>query len=717
MGLEKVEEGAQTMNESPKDGVSVIIPSYGGVGRLPQVFHSLAEQTLNPDLIEIIVVLNGPDDGSEKFLLETAAEFKAGTIRWFRSTPVGASAARNLGLQIAERSVITFVDDDDLLEPGYLAAGYAASADGIIGVTHIADRSESGRVDAATSLALRLGSLAGTTTTIGDHPWILGFNACKFLPTEEVRHLRYLPHLKSGEDLVFFAQLLSIGGLKVSVAPEISGCRYLRTLRTHSVSRQIDSFEFNIRQRLQCIQELQSIVVSQEDIPSRVALEQAQTGFIARYLDTNPGERREVAKEVTGEESVDLDWGIVNRGRATGLVFSYCFPPYSDTSAVVAAKAVDEREIVVDVVLNDLSAIRDIDRSTRHLADAWVEESIVIQAPASFSDWSATVAFASEAVTQASQRSSKKYTTMYTRALWVGSHVAGILYKLENPDIVWTAEFSDPLRTGADGELRTGVLGRDETAKKILRIFETRGLKGIDSSRLFDVVEAATLLLSDEVIFTNGNQREVMLSVYDNDFRRAVMRKSQIRPHPIPVSHAYHAVESNFRPAPRTVSIGYFGNFYPNRGMNDVLGGIATLSPADKGKVRLYVFCSNGSQVMDEAGRLGVSENIEVRPFLPYMEFLNAATRFDVLLVNDLQRPNSMPINPFLPSKLSDYRGSGAAVWGIVDQGSALSRQTLDYRTPVGDSSAVRRTLEIIISETTNSDSGATIVKENAQRW
>lgn len=49
-------------------GVSVIIPSYRGRDRIGSCLRSLAAQTLEPDRFEVVVVLNGPPDGTRHVL-------------------------------------------------------------------------------------------------------------------------------------------------------------------------------------------------------------------------------------------------------------------------------------------------------------------------------------------------------------------------------------------------------------------------------------------------------------------------------------------------------------------------------------------------------------------------------------------------------------------------------------------------------------------------
>lgn len=87
--------------------VSVIIPVYNGEKYLVEAIKNVKNQNYQP--LEIIVV----DDGSTDKTAEIAAEFKD-SIRYVYQPNSGPSAARNLGIKIANGDVIAFLDVDDI---------------------------------------------------------------------------------------------------------------------------------------------------------------------------------------------------------------------------------------------------------------------------------------------------------------------------------------------------------------------------------------------------------------------------------------------------------------------------------------------------------------------------------------------------------------------------------------------------------------------------
>lgn len=90
---------------------------------------------------------------------------------------------------------------------------------------------------------------------------------------------------------------------------------------------------------------------------------------------------------------------------------------------------------------------------------------------------------------------------------------------------------------------------------------------------------------------------------------------------------------------------------------------------------------------------LGGTGAVRAHPFVGFLDFLALSTRMDVLLINDAVTKGTFEVNPFLPSKWSDYLGSGRPIWGIVEPGSPLSTQRLDHRTPVNHVTAAMQVL------------------------
>lgn len=91
--------------------VSVIVPIYNVEKYLGECLESLVKQTLEE--IELILVIDGPTDGSEA--IARSYEKKYSNIRIIVQENQGLSGARNTGLRAAKGKYVYFVDSDDYI--------------------------------------------------------------------------------------------------------------------------------------------------------------------------------------------------------------------------------------------------------------------------------------------------------------------------------------------------------------------------------------------------------------------------------------------------------------------------------------------------------------------------------------------------------------------------------------------------------------------------
>ena len=89
--------------------LSVIIPIYNKAEYILGCLNSVVTQTVKD--IEIICVDDGSTDGSA----ELVSEFQKadGRVRLIRQQNLGAGAARNAGIKVAQGEYIAFLDADD----------------------------------------------------------------------------------------------------------------------------------------------------------------------------------------------------------------------------------------------------------------------------------------------------------------------------------------------------------------------------------------------------------------------------------------------------------------------------------------------------------------------------------------------------------------------------------------------------------------------------
>lgn len=97
---------------------SVIIPVYNAEKTIHRCLDSLLGQAENR--AELILINDGSTDQSGQICQEYALQYPCVVL--IDQTNLGASAARNAGLEIARGKYILFVDSDDYVMPGYFDA-------------------------------------------------------------------------------------------------------------------------------------------------------------------------------------------------------------------------------------------------------------------------------------------------------------------------------------------------------------------------------------------------------------------------------------------------------------------------------------------------------------------------------------------------------------------------------------------------------------------
>ena len=97
---------------------SVIIPTFNRQEQLRACLHALAEQTLDPSDFEVIVAIDGSNDGTREMVSEFHAPFH---LRALVLEHGGASRARNAGADAAIGEYLAFTEDDVIPDPYWLA--------------------------------------------------------------------------------------------------------------------------------------------------------------------------------------------------------------------------------------------------------------------------------------------------------------------------------------------------------------------------------------------------------------------------------------------------------------------------------------------------------------------------------------------------------------------------------------------------------------------
>ncbi len=669
--------------------VSVIIAAHKSRGRIDTVLESLVLQTLDRDLFEVVVVVNGEDDGTAEHVRSLRAMSLPLEIRVVCVPDASASIARNLGIRAARGEFLTFVDDDDSVSPEFLSRLLRHAARERVVIAPIADVVEGEQPTFDNYLNRALFRFAGAPVAFADAPDAASANGSKLIATEVARKHRYRQDLASGEDVAYWAELIAAEALDIVVCPPGSGAVYYRAVRPESVSRTLDR-RF-AEDRLQVIRHLRDVSAT---YPEQAAplhrLEVGQAGNLSRYLAQHPDDRTWLLDRILELGMDRFPYRRLNRDVVETLVVAYAFPPYNDTSALVVGRRLAVARRAVDVLTQSMDNIRDRDERSLELVRESVHLLHRLPGRGAFAHWGRIADFVTRGegwISKTEAGRGKPYREIYSRTMFPAAHILAAVHKLNNPAVRWVAEFSDPMSIDSAGEPRVSLIpDGDEVLEAIESGMRQLGHELPADRNLWELVELLAYCLADEVVFTNPNQRTFMVDrIASSDLRERVVARSRADRHPTLPERFYDLEKPSYYLDPAKVNIGYFGVFYAVRGVGDLLNALAGLDAEDRSRIALHVFTNKPGDTRNEVASLGLDDCVVVQPYVPYFEFLALSRRFDWLVVTDARAGALHGINPYLPSKYSDYAGSGSRIWSMVEPGSVLESLPADAVTHLGD--------------------------------
>lgn len=664
-----IEDAVEAIEQPIKHkGISVIVPLYKSRKYLHQLVENI--NTFKTTTFEVIFVLNGDEDSVEEDKETLNSLNKAFNYRIIASKQ-GASIARNKGIEIAQYSHTLFLDADDTLHPHTLFELSKHLDFANISVFHLYNVHNE-EIEQDNIIEKEKNQLKGQLTS--DYmklTKILSMNGAKLIPTHYLKTIRFDETLTSGEDVVLMTHILARFRPIINVI-DSTACIYYRHLTEHSVSRQSMSYAFNVTDRISVIQALAQLLDTEDDISIRQFIMNrmdAQAGFINRYLHHDVTAYQQVIQDLQRIHAEYLPYQTVNKGLAQTLYIGYCFAPYNDTSGVILGKRIAERKVPADVISNNMSDVRTTDYTLNELSDPYIAKHYGINSKSSFSNYQLMNVFVQQGTKKLKNNT---YKEIYSRVLWPASHL--LAWKLKTNNTKWIAEFSDPVLYDIKNKERHSKVPFTYI-NKIKRQAPEEYHPYIDDN-LYNIVELLPFIFADEIIFTNNKQRTQMIKRFTEDIQQAIIKKSVIIPHPTLDAQYYEKQRALITVDKATFNIGYFGNFYETRGLKEIQELIdhpeliEALNPSNL-PLAFHIFTSSPISVRQMISLYEMTQ-VNVYEALPYFEFLNATKQFDALIVMDAHTKGIKEENPYLPSKLSDYKGSGVPVIAYCEEGSPM---------------------------------------------
>lgn len=680
--------------------ISVVIPVYKSVDWIEKCLESLSRQSYKKELFEIILIFNGPDDGAKDFASGFAKSKPSLNITMLTCDRANASSARNLGAKHSKGRFITWIDADDWVSQEYLELLAGSAEKSVVPLAQIVNVDSDGKNEILNTINSDILSQKISRVHSTEFVRALTFMTAKLVPRLWVLKVPFDERLRSGEDVVFYAALMVKYDFKLALLPAAAGAIYFRRVTADSVSRGNKTWDFMVLQRADVIAAL-SILRKSADSRMTTILERhmrSQSSFIRRYINDNPEEKTAVIDYIVSRKISGFPWPVIHPS-PTRLVIAYNFAPFSDTGAVVMSKRIRSSGRPVDVISNDMSRAREKDSDNLLLSAPYVVWSRELKEPAYFSSETALESFVTSGLATLKEWTGRgrSYESIYSRSMWPASHFLAAAIKIKNPQIEWIAEFSDPSRMTTTGDFRNVPL----SSESLKEIYLNQGPQIYDkilksSPELFTWTEFLPYLFADKIIFTNYNQKQLMLSYSPEVLRDVIERKSIVSQQPTLPRTYYELASTSLELDPGEVNLGYFGEFYNTRGLGELLEALEMLSDEQLHRIHLWVYSADASKIEQNASNR-VLARISIRLKVNYFEFLGLLDNFDYLIVNDAFTRDHHDTNPYLPSKLSDYRGSRSKLWGIVEEGSVLSLEQLDQLSLIGDTAGAHKCLQSIL--------------------
>ncbi len=187
--------------------ISVIIPTYKPQAYIYECLSSLAAQTIDKSLFEVIVILNGCDEPYFSQLQEFVAKEMPGVnVNLLQTDTQGVSNARNIGLEAASGQYVAFIDDDDYVSPAYLQQLYAKAAPDTISLCYpYAFNDGEPDIQLPYSITLAYDKWADTipvrlSSTVRKY---FSGPCMKLIPMSFIHGRRFNPAFSNGEDALF----------------------------------------------------------------------------------------------------------------------------------------------------------------------------------------------------------------------------------------------------------------------------------------------------------------------------------------------------------------------------------------------------------------------------------------------------------------------------------------------------------------------------------
>ncbi len=689
-----------------KSGITAIIPTCKGEEYIENLLNSLKNQTIDYNLFEAIFIVNGELDSTTQIIENFQKENPEINII-LANSKVGVCPARNVGIELASREYTIFIDDDDFISPKYFEKLLEHAKPGRIVIGTFMNKNEfTGEIEEFYLTPPLLKTSGIVEDAYSYMPDILVITTDKLIPTANVKNSKFNPNLKNGVDIGYYSIFYAENDFEFYVVDKDEDAVYYKCDRFNSISRKPLSYDFNISDRLKVINDINKgikLAKTQERKSFIETLSGGQVNKINEYLKEHPEDLERVIKDINSYnydffpyKYLNEDLNLLNKPN-NELIISYAFSPTNTATSNVIAKKILSEKNNVSVICAKLDNL-DKDYSFEKIVNQFIIDKMVIDLPYEIT-LENMKQFADSGMVELNKR--PIYDKIYSIANFTPSHLLAYYYKLKY-DTFWSAEFSDPLIYNMNGDYQSPPIEDEILVNKINETLP-EGFDKIKSTDTINfVLEYITYVFADEIIFTNENQKDVMIENFPK-LKEIIDKKAKISHAQILDEKYYYLKESEYPIDNNYINFAYFGVIFGNRNFESIINGFDNLADEYKDKYRLHLFTPN-KIMFEQILNSDILSKTTINPNIEFLEFLNLTKKFDVLIVEDTVTDGLYSKNPFLPSKLSDYRGSGTDIWAICDNGSIMNKINTKYKSQINNTLSSKNTINQIMSDKLNSN-------------
>lgn len=220
--------------------ISVIIPTYKPNYYIWECLNSIKEQTLNKNLFEVLIILNGEKEPYYSEILNYIKKYKLENFKLLYIEQNGVSNARNIGLDNCKGNYIVFVDDDDYIDKNYLQNFYKILDKDSLFIANMKNFYEENKKSIENIKYIE----NDITTNFFKYRKSFSYIGAKIIPKNVIKDFRFNTKYENGEDSLFVLEISkNVKKIKTSNKNSI----YWRRVRENSANYQKKKYSYIIK--------------------------------------------------------------------------------------------------------------------------------------------------------------------------------------------------------------------------------------------------------------------------------------------------------------------------------------------------------------------------------------------------------------------------------------------------------------------------------------